>query len=53
MAVHVYDYTCKYSTFIFAIYGYSHKNLNFNATYMAYKMDIDFWLMSENKKMMV
>ena len=32
------------------IYGYTHKNLNFNATYIAYKMTIDFRLTSEHKK---
>lgn len=42
MVIHIYDYTCKYSTFIFIIYGYSHKNYNSNATYMAYKMGIEF-----------
>ena len=42
MVIHIYDYTCKYSGFIFIIYGYNHKNYNFSTIYMAYKMVIKF-----------
>ena len=38
MATFIYDYTCKYNAFVFIIYGYNHKNLNSNTTYIAYRM---------------
>ncbi len=42
MAARIYDYTCKYSRFVFIIYGYNHKNCYFSTIYMAYKMSIEF-----------
>ena len=49
----IYGHARKLGFLAFAILGYTHKNLNPNTTYMAYKMVIEFQLMAENKKMMV